>query len=87
MTELKLPRQQQVVYDLLARSGDVSVVDLYLAVGGDPERADEHDDKSRSWAQSRVIQHIGRLNRRLKAHGLQVKPGRIKRTYCLVPSK
>lgn len=83
MTDLKLAPQQQKLYDLLTRSGDVSFVDLYLAVGGDPDRVEETDDRSRRYAQSWIRSYITKLNRRLKNHGQRIVPGRVKRTYCL----
>lgn len=85
MIELKLPKKQQILYDKLRAGGDVAILDLYLALGLDPERAHEKDDKSRSLAQGRVIMHVVRLNRRLAEHRLKVVPGAIKRTYCLSP--
>ena len=83
MTDLKLTPIQQTLYDLLERNGDVSFVDIYLAVGGDPEKANDTDPSTRHYAQSWISSYIIRLNRRLKAHGQRVVPGRVKRTYCL----
>ncbi len=79
----KLASQQRQLYEILQRSGDVAFVDLYLALGGRPERAAETDGRGRHYAQSWLGPRIVKLNKRLKPHGQRVVPGRIKRTYCL----
>jgi hypothetical protein len=78
-----LTPSQQALYDLLQRNGDVSFVDLYLAMGGDPERAQEVDQRGRHYAQCWLGSRLTRLNKRLKPTGQKVIPGRVKRTYCL----
>lgn len=83
MTDLKLFPKQQIIYDLLARNGDVAAVDIYAAIGGDMLRAEETDNKGRRYAQSWIGSQITKLNRRLKNHGQKIVPGRVKRTYCL----
>lgn len=86
MIELKLPKKQQRLYDRLRSGEDVPIVDLYLTLGLNAERAQERDEKSRSYAQSCVIAYITRTNRRLVKHNLVIHPGRTKHTYCLSPT-
>lgn len=88
MTELKLKMRSdaatlKTLHELMERSGDVSFVDIYLALGGDPSRKDERDHRGRYYAQSWISGYIQKLNRHLEKHGLKIAPGRIKRTYCL----
>lgn len=74
---------QRKLYEMLSRSGDVSFVDLYLGLGGDPARQDEVDARGRHYAQSRIGRAMTGLNRALKGTGQRVVPGRLRRTYCL----
>ena len=77
MAEVKLPEKQRAIFDALKGAGDVSVDILYEAISG-PERYVEHRDRQQ-WIGS----YLTRINRRLRAHGLRVKPGERKRTYRL----
>lgn len=74
---------QRKLYEVLERNGDVSFVDLYLAIGGDPARQSEVDSRGRHYAQSVIGPKITRLNRALKKVGKRVVLGRLRRTYCL----
>ena len=76
LSDTKLPRRQQDLYDLLAGKGDVSITELYEAMGG-PNEGDAR------YAQQWLGSYITKLNRRLAARGLRVTPGRIKNTYAL----
>lgn len=71
---IKLPAQQQKLFDALATGGDVAIEDLYRLL---LEREPPKD------AQQRLGPYIVKLNRRLAAQNLVVRPGRIKRTYSL----
>lgn len=89
MTEPKFRRSdahaQRTLYEVLKRNGDVAFVDLYLAMGWDPARKDEVDDRGRHYAQSRIGRLISRLNKTLQGTGQRVTTGRLRRTYCLSP--
>lgn len=76
MTEIQLPAQQQVLFDLLRNAGDVSIDKLFEAIDG----SSEYEGVARQqWLGS----YITRMNRRLRAHRLAVRPGALKRTYRL----
>jgi len=77
---------QAKLYAMLKRSGDVSFLDIYSELGGDPARRTEIDARGRHYAQSWVSTSIRRLNKRLAPVGLRVVPGRVRRTYCLAPA-
>lgn len=77
MDEVTLPAKQQAIFDALKGAGDVAVDALYEAIQG-PERYVEYKDRQQ-WIGS----YLTRINRRLRNHGLQVKPGERKRTYRL----
>lgn len=77
MDEVTLPAKQQAIFDALKGAGDVSIDVLFKAIGGP---ADYEDPKRKQqWCGS----YLTRINRRLRNHGLQVKPGERKRTYRL----
>lgn len=77
MTEVSLPTKQKAIFDALKGAGDVSVDVLYEAIAG-PDRHVEHRARQQ-WIGS----YLTRINRRLRSHGLRVKPGERKRTYRL----
>lgn len=76
-TELTLPRREQDLYDLLAGKGDVSIPDLYEAMGGPV-------DRDPSYYQMWLGYYITRLNRRIKNMKMKVRPGEARGTYTLV---
>lgn len=71
MTEL--PTQIGRLYAALDGGGDVAIDALLAALGANVE-------KNR---QQYLGPYIVRLNRRLKAEGKKVVPGRVKQTYAL----
>lgn len=73
-----LPARTQQLYDLLFGRGDVPVADIYAAMGGPADAA----YTKAQW----LGPYVTRLNRRLKAEGMRVKPGKMKGAYCLVRS-
>jgi len=71
---MTLPPALSKLYSALVGRGDVPIDDLYrLMFERDPPKD----------AQQRLGSYIVKLNRRLVAKGLAVKPGQIKRTYRL----
>lgn len=74
-----LPRRQQELYDLLVGKGDVPILELYEKLQGPAEHAGDV-----RYAQQWLGPNISRMNRRLAARKLQVKPGRMKSTYALI---
>jgi hypothetical protein len=71
---MKLPAQQQRLYDALAGNGDVDIDVLFRTL---------FDREPPKDAQQRLGPYIVKLNRRLAAGNLVVRPGRLKRTYSL----
>jgi hypothetical protein len=71
---VKLPTQQEKLYEALAGKGDVSIDTLYRIL---------FDREPPKDAQQRLGPSIVRLNRRLAASRLVVRPGKMKRTYTL----
>lgn len=84
MIEIVLPEGQARLYARLAlqAGGDVPIEELYTAVLG----RDEPDRPVRN-KQQVLGSYITRLNRRLRASDIAVKPGRVKQTYRLVSTK
>jgi hypothetical protein len=72
---IELPKRCQQLYDALAGEGDVPFAVLCEAID-----ANLGPTASQQW----LGPYVTRLNRRLKAHGLTVKPGAIKGTYRLI---
>lgn len=70
---LRLGPKQRALYERLQGCGDVSIDELFEAVGGKDGR------HRQSW----LGPYITRLNRRLAPHHLAVRPGDLKRTYRL----
>lgn len=75
--EIKLPRQQQVIVDLLMNSGDVSIKTVFDAIGGP---RDYYTNRRR---QQYLQTYIRAANRHLAERGLAIRPGEMKRTYRL----
>jgi hypothetical protein len=84
--EIELPASLQKLYDALraddntasgAVSPGISVGRLHLAVYG------ATDVKDVRHQQQRLGSYVTKLNRRLKAHKLVVKPGALKYSYVL----
>ncbi len=71
-----LPPRLLELYRALDGQGDVDIIKIYEIVVGPPPRPLRE-------TQQYLGPYITKLNRRLREHGLKVKPGRIKGTYCL----
>lgn len=71
-----LPPRLLDLYNALDGKGDVAIESIYETVVGPPPRPLRE-------AQQYLGPYITKLNRRLREHGLIVKPGRLKGTYCL----
>lgn len=71
---IQLPQRLQQLYDSLAGQGDVQIDLLCRAVDANLENT-----PGQQW----LGPYITRLNRRIKARGLAVKPGALKGTYRL----
>jgi hypothetical protein len=76
--ELDLPPRQLELYHALAGKGEVKVETLYALLFGRP------GDMPVREMQQHLGSPITRLNRRLKAAKLVVRPGRLKYAYELV---
>lgn len=74
---LVLPTQLSALYDALIIGHDVDFKTLWLSIRAKPLT----DDRN---VQQALGPYITRLNRRLRQHGRQVEPGRLKGTYRLV---
>lgn len=71
-----LPPRLLELYNALDSKGDVDIIEIYETVVGPPPRPLRE-------TQQYLGPYITKLNRRLRGHGLIVKPGRLKGTYCL----
>ncbi len=75
---MELPPAAQRLFDVFRGVGDVPIPMIHKAVFGDDPSLDTRG------MQQRIGTPISRLNRRLRAHGLAVKPGQLKLTYRLI---
>lgn len=75
---IELPRRQALLFKAVQGKGNVDIRLLFKAVF--EEAAPDYTD-----AQQKLGPVITRLNRRLRDGKLIVKPGTLKRTYCLTP--
>lgn len=74
-----LPPKLAVLYDALNGRGEVPIPTLYAAVFNPGTAGDGRRDQQQ-W----LGPYITKLNRRIKAQRLAVKPGQRKGTYALV---
>lgn len=74
---IELPKRLQALYSVFEGPGfetDVTITTLLAALDATPSTA---------YPQQYLGSYVTRLNRRLRAHGCKVTPGRLKQTYRL----
>jgi hypothetical protein len=82
MTDIRLPGpRQRALFDALQGRGDVDIDTLFGVVNGPRHLYPTHKGR-----QQYLGTYFTHLNRRLRPHGLTVRPGERKRTYRLIVS-
>ena len=74
-----LPIKQARILEAVQGKGDVPILTIYRHAWA----ADAVPDIEQRTAQQFIGAHISKLNRRIRAQKLAVKPGRLKGTYYL----